>query len=348
MKATAQKDAFGTVPDGGIAHLFTLINSNGLQVKVTNYGVIITEVRVPDRTGKLADVVLGFNNLESYLKGHPYFGATLGRVANRIAEGKFTLGGNTYNLAVNNGPNHLHGGIKGFDKVLWAVDAQEGASVKFTYLSSDGEEGYPGKLAVEVVVSLNDTNELALDYTATTDTSTPVNLTNHTYFNLKGEGQGNILDHEMMISAAYYTPVNVDLIPTGELKPVRGTPMDFTQPKPIGRDFAQLEMKPVGYDYNFVINRAGKGLALASRVYEPTTGRVMETHTTQPGVQFYTGNYLDGSLTGKSGVNYQPHAGFCLETQHYPDSVNHPDFPSSILRPAQTYRQTTVYRFLTR
>ncbi len=348
MTANLQKTEFGKLPGGSAVHLFTLTNSNGLIAKVTNYGVIITELHVPDRDGKKADVALGFSRLEDYLNRHPYFGATIGRVANRIAQGKFTLAGNTYTLPVNNGPNHLHGGLKGFDKVLWAAEPQQGASVKFSYLSPDGDEGYPGNLSVEVLVSLNESNELCLDYKASTDQSTPVNLTNHSYFNLNGEGSGTILDHELMISAAFFTPVNTDLIPTGEVKPVRGTALDFTQPKTIGRDFAQLEMNPRGYDYNFVINRAGKGLALAARAYEPTTGRVLETHTTQPGVQFYTGNFLDGSLTGKSGIAYQQHAGFCLETQHYPDSVNHPDFPSTILRPAHPYQQSTVYRFLTR
>jgi aldose 1-epimerase len=236
--------------------------------------------------------------------------------------------------------------VKGFDKILWNAQMQEGASVKFTHLSPDGDEGYPGNLSVAVVMALSDANELSLDYTATTDRATPVNLTNHSYFNLRNEG--DILSHELMLSADFYTPADTNRIPTGEVKPVRGTPMDFVHPKAIGRDLGQLGTEPPGYDCNYVINRAGKGLALTARAYEPTTGRLMEVHTTQPGVQFYTGNFLDGTLKGKGGINYQRHAGFCLETQHYPDSVNRPSFPSTTLRPAQTFRQTTVFRFLSR
>jgi aldose 1-epimerase len=346
MKPGTQKDRFGTLPDGSSVDIYTLTNAHGLFAKVTNYGTIITELHVPDRHGRSGDIVLGFDNLEQYLKGHPCFGCTVGRFANRIAKGKFSLDGQSYNLAINNGPNHLHGGLKGFDKVLWHAESQPGAAVKFTYTSPDREEGYPGRLESSAIMALNDTNELRIDYTATTDKATPVNLTNHSYFNLRGDG--DVLSHELLLAADYYTPSDATLIPTGEIKPVKGTPMDFTTSKPIGSRFSQLQSRPVGYDHNYVINDGGKSLALAARVYEPHTGRVLEVQTTQPGVQLYTGNFLDGSLTGKRGVVYRQHTGFCLETQHFPDSVNHPQFPSVILRPGQTYRQTTTFRFLTR
>jgi aldose 1-epimerase len=345
MKPSVEKARFGQLPDGTGVDLYTLTNAHGLVAKVTNYGTIITELHVPDRHGQAGDVVLGFDNLDQYLKGHPCFGCTVGRVANRIAKGRFTLDGKTYTLAINNGPNHLHGGLKGFDKARWQAEPQAGAAVKFTRTSIDGEEGYPGALAVDVTMSLTESNELRLDYTATTDRPTPVNLTNHSYFNLAGEG--DVLAHELMIAADHYTPADSALIPTGEIKPVKGTPLDFTKPQPIGSRFAQLHADPVGYDHNFVLNSGGKRLALAARVYEPKSGRVMEVHTTEPGVQLYTANFLNGSLTGKRGVVYRRHAGFCLETQHFPDSVNQPKFPSVILRPDQVYRQTTTHKFLT-
>ena len=345
MKANVQRAEFGKLPNGTPVELFTLTNSSGLVAKVSNYGTIITELHVPDRAGKTGDIVLGFDHLEQYLKGHPYFGCTVGRVANRIAKGRFILEGKTYNLAVNNGPNHLHGGLVGFDKVVWHAEPQSGASVKFTYTSADGEESYPGQVAVTVVVTLTDANELSIDYSAVTDKPTPVNLTNHSYFNLAGEG--DVLNHEMMIAADHFTPKDEASIPTGEIKPVKGTPMDFTKPHPIGSRFSQIEEKPAGYDHNYVLNSGGKSLGLAARVFEPRTGRVMEVRTTEPGVQLYTANYLDGSLTGKRGVVYRQHCAFCLETQHFPDSVNHPQFPSTILRPGQTYRQTTVHKFTT-
>jgi aldose 1-epimerase len=345
MKSNVQRSAFGTLPNGTAVELFTLTNSSGLVAKVSNYGTIITELHVPDRAGKTGDIVLGFGHLEQYLKGHPYFGCTVGRVANRIAKGQFTLEGKTYKVAVNNGPNHLHGGLVGFDKVVWHAEPQSGASVKFTYTSADGEESYPGELAVTVVITLTDANELSLDYSAVTDKPTPVNLTNHSYFNLAGEG--DVLNHEMMIAADHFTPKDEASIPTGEIKPVKGTPMDFTKPHPIGSRFSQIEEKPAGYDHNYVLNSGGKSLGLAARIFEPKTGRVMEVRTTEPGVQLYTANYLDGSLTGKRGVVYRQHCAFCLETQHFPDSVNHPQFPSTILRPGQTYRQTTVHKFTT-
>ena len=346
MQARVQKSSFGALPDGTAVDLFTLANANGLSAKVATYGAIITELHVPDGKGQFCDIVLGYDNLEQYLRKHPFFGATVGRVANRIAKGRFTLDGQTYALATNNGPNHLHGGLKGFDKKVWQAEPQTGAAVKFSYTSPDGEEGYPGTLAVAVTMTLTDANELRLDYTATTDKPTPVNLTNHSYFNLAGEGSA--LEHEMMLAADHYTPSDSTLIPTGEIKLVKDTPMDFTAPRPIGSRFAQLQNKPVGYDHNYVLNSGGKGLALAARVSEPRSGRVMEVHTTQPGIQFYSANFLDGTLTGKRGVVYQQHSAFCLETQHFPDSVNQPQFPSVILRPGQTYRQTTVHKFLTR
>ena len=349
MKASIQRTAFGKLPDGRAAELFTLKNANGLAAKITNYGAIVTELHVPDRNGGLADVVLGFDNLAQYLQGHPCFGCTIGRVANRIARGRFVLEGKTYALATNDGANHLHGGLKGFDKVLWQATPLEGAALKLAYTSPDGEEGYPGTLAVQVTMSLTDADELRIDYSALTDQPTPVNLTNHSYFNLAG--QGDVLAHELMLAADYYTPANAQLIPTGQIAPVRGTPLDFTTAQPIGSRFSQLRCKPIGYDNNFVLNDGklpGAGRVIHARVSEPGSGRVMEMSTTEPGVQLYTANFLDGSLTGKRGAVYRRHAGLCLEAQHFPDSINQPKFPSIILRPGQTYRQTTVYRFATK
>jgi aldose 1-epimerase len=343
MKASIQRTTYGKLSDGTAVELFTLRNANGLVAKITNFGATVTELHVPDRNGNLGDVVLGFDNLAQYLGGHPCFGCTVGRVANRIAGGRFVLDGKSYALAANDGRNHLHGGLKGFDKVLWRTTPLEGAAVKFAYTSPDGEEGYPGALAVEVTMSLTDADELRIDYSALTDKPTPVNLTNHSYFNLAG--QGDVLAHELMLAADYYTPVNSELIPTGQIRPVKGTPLDFTTPRPIGSRLSQLEGKPPGYDNNFVLNGGGKALALAARVCDPGSGRVMELSTTEPGVQLYTANYLDGSLTGKGGAVYRRYAGLCLEAQHFPDSANQPKFPSIILRPGQTYRQTTVHRF---
>ena len=334
------------MPDGTPVDLYTLTNSNGLVARITNYGTIITELHVPDRSGKMADVVLGFDNLDQYLKGHPYFGCTVGRFANRIAKGKFTLDGKSYTLAVNNGPNHLHGGLQGFDKMVWQANALPGAAIKFNYSSPDGQEGYPGRLDVTVAMALSDADELRIDYTAVTDKPTPVNLTNHSYFNLRGAG--DILSHELMLAADSFTPTDATLIPTGELRPVKGTVMDFLRPLPIGSRISELKTEEPGYDSNYVINGGGQSLALAARVFEPQSGRIMEVHTTQPGVQLYTANYLDGTLTGKRGVVYQRHMAFCLETQHFPDSVNHSNFPSCILRPGQTYKQTTVHKFTNR
>jgi aldose 1-epimerase len=309
-------------------------------------------MRSPDRDGKLADVVLGFDTLAGYLGTHPYFGALIGRYGNRIANGKFTLGGETYTLATNNGPNALHGGIKGFDKVLWTAEpAAGGASLVLRYVSQDGEEGYPGTLSTKVSYTLGDDNALRIDYEATTDKPTVVNLTSHSYFNLKDGGASPILDHEIMIAASRYTPVDATLIPAGEIAPVEATPFDFRTATAIGArieaDDEQIKFG-LGYDHNFALDRTGDGLVLAARVYEPTTGREMEVHSTEPGVQFYTGNFLDGSVVGKGGVAYQKRAAFCLETQHFPDSPNHPDFPSTVLEPGQTYRSTTVYKFSAR
>ena len=350
MKASVTRKAnYGKLPDGTAIDEYTLTNAKGVVCKVITYGAIITELHVPDRDGTMGDVVLGFDNLQQYLDGHPYFGAAIGRVGNRIAKGKFTLNGKLYTLATNNGPNHLHGGIKGFDKVVWTAEPMQGrdnVGVRFSYISPDGEEGYPGTLKVIMTYTLTDKNELRIDYQATTDRDTILNLTNHSYFNLAGKG--DILGHELMLKAKNYTPVDDTLIPTGEIKAVKGGPMDFTKAKPIGRDIKQLTNDPQGYDHNFALDSKGRKMALAARVYDPTTGRVMEVRTDQPGVQFYSGNFLDGTLKGKGGVVYNYQNGLCLETQHFPDSINHPNFPSVVLRPGQTYKTSTVYTFSTK
>jgi aldose 1-epimerase len=342
---------FGKTAAGQPVDLFVLTNANGLQAAITNYGAIVTSLTAPDRAGKLADVVLGFDTLDGYLGNHPYFGAICGRYANRIAQGTFTLDGRKYTLARNNGDNHLHGGLKGFDKVVWQaqeVRGDGGPALKLTYVSKDGEEGYPGTLTVTVTYALTDKNELRIDYHATTDKPTPVNLTQHSYFNLAGQGNGDILGHELLIHADRFTPVDAGLIPTGERRRVEGTPLDFRKPVAIGarinQDDEQLRFGR-GYDHNWVLNKKGAELSLAARAYEPTTGRVLEVSTTEPGMQFYCGNFLDGSNVGKGGKVYKHRFGFCLETQHFPDSPNKPDFPSTILRPGEEYRTTTVYKF---
>lgn len=348
-KATVEKRSFGKMPDGTVVEQYVLSNAHGLIAKVITYGATLTELWVPDRSGKLGDIVLGFDNLEQYLGEHPYFGATIGRVANRIAKGKFTLDGKEYTLAINNGPNSLHGGLKGFNRVVWRaepVESAHAAGVKLTYLSKDGEEGYPGDLSVEVTYTLTDKDELKIEYAATTDKATPVNLTNHSYYNLACSG--DILGHIMMITANRFTPVDDTLIPTGQLEKVKGTPMDFTKPMRIGSRIDELTNQPKGYDHNYVLNSGGKRLALAVRVSEPTTGRVMEVYTTEPGIQFYTGNFLDGTIKGKYGVVYKNHAAFCVEADHFPDSVHQPKFPSVILRPGKTYHQLTVEKFYAR
>ncbi|HPY30008.1 MAG TPA: aldose epimerase family protein [Verrucomicrobiota bacterium] len=346
MQANVIRTHFGQLADGTPVDLFTLTNAAGLIAKITNYGTIITELHVPDRAGRLGDVVLGFDQLAPYLAGHPYFGCTTGRVCNRIAHGRFTLAGQIYTLALNNQTNHLHGGVRGLDKVVWQAEPQPGAAVRFCHCSPDGDEGYPGQLDLTVLMTLTDAQELVIDYTATTDRPTPVNLTNHSYFNLAGAG--DVLGHELQVWADFYTPSDAELIPTGEIRSVAGTPLDFRQPRLIGARWAELTTTPRGYDNNFVLRGASESPALAARVFEPGSGRVLEVLTTEPGLQFYTGNFLDGSLTGKGGVRYGPHSGFCLETQHFADAVNQPHFPSIILRPGQTYRHTTIHRFSTR
>jgi aldose 1-epimerase len=342
--------AFGKTANGIPVEIYTLTNANGIELRAMTYGGIITSLKVPDRSGHIGDIVLGFDTIDSYLKDSPYFGALIGRYGNRIAKGQFTLGGTTFKLATNNGPNHLHGGMKGFDKVLWnAMQAAgpEGVSVTFTRTSPDGEEGYPGNLQVSVRYMLTDKNELMIDYRATTDKATPVNLTQHSYFNLAADS-GDILGHELMLNASRYTPVDETLIPTGELAPVEGTPFDFRKATAIGAridaDHVQLK-NGKGYDHNWVLNRTGAGLQRAAFVVEPKSGRTMDIATTEPGIQFYSGNFLDGTITGKGGQVYKHRAGFCLETQHYPDSPNRPDFPSTILQPGQTYASKTVFTF---
>ena len=341
------------VEDFDSIKLYTLKNASGMMVNASNFGAIITSIVVPDRDGKLADVALGYNRMEDYINAvdKPYFGAVVGRYGNRIAKGKFTLDGETYDLAINNGENHLHGGVIGFDKVVWNAKLDEGANaIEFSYLAKDGEEGYPGNLQVTVRYQLNDANELKVTYTATTDKATPVNVTQHTYFNLKGEGEGTILDHELMLNADKFTPVDEGLIPTGELADVSGTPFDFNTAKPIGRDIGkeneQLKFGG-GYDHNWVLDKGGKQgeMTLAARVHEPTTGRVLEVSTTEPGVQFYCGNFLDGRLKGKTGKPYVHRGGFCLETQHFPNSPNQSNFPSTILKPGEKLSSTTVFKF---
>ena len=323
---------------------FTLTNANGMEVRAISYGGIITSIRVPDRNGRFDDVVLGYETADAYVKNNsPFFGAIIGRYGNRIAKGSFALDGNTYTLAKNNGPNHLHGGIKGFDKVVWQAEEfknNEGSGVIFRYTSADGEEGYPGTLTARVTYTLNDKNELIVDYFATSDKATPVNMTEHSYFNLAGV-TGDVLGHELTIDADRYTPVDETLIPTGTLASVEGTPFDFRKPVPIGSRIAQDDeqlRRGRGYDHNFVINRRNDALVHAAHVYEPATGRVLDVSTTEPGMQFYTGNFLDGSITGKYGRVYRQRYGFCLETQHFPDSPNQAQFPSTILRPGAEYR----------
>jgi aldose 1-epimerase len=347
------KASFGTAPDGKAVDIYTLKNSRGVEVRAMTYGGIIVSFRAPDRGGQLDDIVLGYDSLAGYVKSSPYFGAIVGRYGNRIARGHFTLDGVTYDkLVINNPPNHLHGGTKGFDKVVWGAEpfhTDSTAGVVLTYTSPDGEEGYPGTLKARVTYTLNNNDELAADYEATTDKATPVNLTQHTYWNLAGEGRRTILDHVLTLNASAFTPVDSTLIPTGEIKPVAGTPFDFRTPTPIGArvDANDPQIKNgKGYDHNFVLDRpaGAAGLVHVARVTEPTTGRTLDISTMEPGVQFYSGNFLDGSNVGKGGHVYGHRTGFALETQHYPDSPNHPKFPSTILRPGETYRTRTVFR----
>ena len=350
-QAQIKPEAFHRTIDGSQVDLYTLKNSNGLEAAITNYGGIVVSLKVPDKNGKPGDVVLGYDTLNDYIGSTPYFGALIGRYANRIAKGRFTIDGVEYQLAQNNDSNALHGGRKGFDKVVWQaekVDSSDGPALKLTYTSKGGEEDYPGALRCAVTYTLTNKNELKIEYSAETDKPTFVNLTNHSYFNLKDGGASDILGHELMIRASKFTPVDKSLIPTGELKPVAGTPFDFNKPTVIGarveNEDEQLKFGK-GYDHNWVLDRQGKDLELVASVYEPISGRFMEVLTTEPGLQFYCGNFLDGTNKGKGGTVYQHRTGLCLETQHFPDSPNHPDFPTTELKPGEKYTQTTAYRF---
>ena len=343
---------FGTTPQGETVELFTMTNANGIEIRAISFGGIVISLKTPDRRGTLGDIVLGFDDIQPYFDGSPYFGAIIGRYGNRIGGARFDLDGSTYALAANDGPNNLHGGVRGFDKVVWQgepFDTEEGVGVVFSYTSPDGEEGFPGTLQARVTYTLTNSDELTVDYLATTDKATPVNLTQHSYFNLANAGAGDILGHELTLAADGYTPVDATLIPTGEIAPVAGTPFDFRTPHTIGERIAAEDPQLLiggGYDHNWVLNGTpADGLTLAARVLEPTTGRTLEIRTTEPAIQFYSGNFLDGTLTGKGGVVYQHRAGFCLETQHFPDSPNKPAFPSTILRPGEEYGSRTVFRF---
>jgi aldose 1-epimerase len=356
--AGVAKAAFGTAPDGKAVDLYTLTNASGMEVTIMTYGGTITSIKVPDRSGAMANVTLGFTTLDDYLSdayrtANPYFGALIGRYGNRIAKGKFTLEGTTYQLAINNDPNSLHGGTKGFDRYVWAAEpaTDGGVGLRLSRTSADGEENYPGNLDVAVTYSLTANNEIQIDYHATTDKPTVLNLTNHAYFNLAGEGNGSIYDHQAQLMASHYTPVDQTLIPTGEIAAVAGTPMDFTQPHAIGErirdNFEQLVFGR-GYDHNYVLDRPNPtdtSMIKAARVADPTSGRVLEISTTQPGIQFYSGNFLNGTLIGASGKMYRQSDGFALETQHFPDSPNHPNFPSTELKPGEEFKSTTIYAF---
>lgn len=352
LNSSIGKSTYGTTTDGKVIDQYVLTNANGMEVKIITYGGIITSIRVPDRSGQMGNVVLGFDQLSGYEAKTPYFGAIIGRYGNRIGRAKFTLNGTDYTLATNDGPNSLHGGKKGFDKQVWAAKetrSDSGVALELSYLSPDGEEGYPGNLSVKVVYTLTDQNEIRIDYRATTDKTTVVNLTNHSYFNLAGNGSGSVYDHIMHINADHYNPVDEGLIPTGELSLVEGTPFDFRAPKRIGAGIRSSNPQMViarGYDHNFVLNQnKTASLTFTARAYDPSSGRTMEVWTSEPAVQFYTGNFLDGTLIGSSGGLYRQGDAFCLETQHFPDSPNHPDFPSTELKPGDTYSTTTVYKF---
>ncbi len=342
-----QKKIHGKLKDGRIAHIFSLKNKNGIIVEISEYGGIITKWIVPDKKGKFADIVLGYESLGKYINDSPYFGAIVGRYANRINRGIFFIDGKKYQLTINDGKNHLHGGKKGFDKVLWKgkkIKKDNGIGVELSYLSKDGEEGYPGNLKVKVFYFLDNNNSLTISFEAETDKPTPVNLSNHSYFNLKGAGNGDILDHILTINADKYTEVNKELIPTGKLLPVENTPFDFRTPHRIGERIAKVKG---GYDHNFVLNKKKENeLSFAVKLEEPSSGRILEIYTTQPGIQFYSGNFLDGSIIGKGGKRYYKHYALCLEPQHFPDSPNHPNFPNTILRPGEKYSQKIIYKFL--
>ena len=348
-KSKLVRAEFGKTPDGVAVQIFTLANSHGLEARITNYGGIVVSLTAPDRKGAMADVVLGFDTLSGYINSpSPYFGAIVGRYGNRIGHARFTLDGVEYKLAANNGANSLHGGIHGFNKAVFTPKELPDGGLELTYLSKDGEEGYPGNLKVTVTYRLTDANELKIEYAATTDKNTVLNLTNHSYFNLRGSG--DILEHRITLNADRFTPVDAGLIPTGELRPVAGTPFDFRKPAPIGSRIAETDEQLKlgnGYDHNFVLNKNGSGPTLAARVEDPASGRVLEVFTDQPGVQFYTSNFLDGSIHGKAGKPFLHRGAFCLETQHFPDSPNQPAFPSTVLKPGQTFHSTTIYRFST-
>jgi len=352
VKPDLKKEAFGVTSDNVPVELYTLTNSHGMEARIMTYGGTVVSLKVPDRQGKLGDVVLGYDSLDGYLKNSPYFGSIVGRYGNRIGNGQFSLDGKQYTLPKNDGANTLHGGTRGFDKLVWTakeVKGKDGSGLALTYLSKDGDQGFPGDLSVSVVYTITENNELKIDYSATTDKTTVVNLTHHSYFNLAG--QGTILKHELMINAGKFTPVDGGLIPTGELRAVSGTPMDFKRSAEIGaridQSYEQLSLGK-GYDHNWVLDSRGGKLALAARVYEASSGRIMEVYTTEPGLQFYSGNFLDGSITGKSAQVYQRRSGFCLETQHFPDSPNKTAFPSTVLKPGQQYKSTSLYRFSSR
>ena len=358
MRGNIRKQPFGKTASGEQIDLYSLTNKKGMEVSITNFGATVVTLRVPDRSGKAADVVLGFDDLEGYENGKSYFGATVGRYANRIAGGQFSIGGKSYTLPKNNGNNTLHGGIVGFNKKVWKAreiaTKDAGESLELSYLSADGEEGFPGNLSVKVVFTVPaDLNELKIDYSASTDKDTVLNLSNHSYFNLAGEGNGDILDHVLTLHAKQFTPVDQTLIPTGELRDVAGTPMDFTSANVIGKridsDYEQLVFGK-GYDHNWVLARSdgGNGAALAAEAYDPKSGRRLEVLTTEPGVQFYSGNFLDGTVKGKGNKIYPRRAAFCLETQHFPDSPNHPNFPSTLLKPGSVFHSETVFRFSAR
>lgn len=352
-KSAVEKRSFGKTPDGAVIDMYVLKNKNGFEADVINFGAALVSLRVPDRSGNLADVVLGYKDIDGYVNDKAFLGATIGRYGNRIANGTFTLNGKTYQIPKNDGNNSLHGGAKGFNKRVWTaheVTAPNAQAVRFSYLSKDGEEGFPGNLNVEVTYSVTNDNALRIEYSATTDKDTVLNLTNHSYFNLAGEGRGgDALRHELTLHADRFTPVNSTLIPTGELRPVKGTPFDFTTSTAIGAridgDDEQLKFGK-GYDHNWVLNSGkGSGLFLAAEVHEPESGRVLQVLTDQPGIQFYSGNFLDGSIHGKSGTPYNHRSAFCLETQHFPDSPNHPNFPSTVLKPGQRFHSVTMYKF---
>ncbi len=348
-----QKQHWGALESGAAIDLYTIRNANGIEARITNFGGRLVSLKTPDRRGEFGDIVLGFDTLEGYLQRNPYFGALVGRYANRIAHGEFQLNGTKYTLARNNGENSLHGGWRGFDKVVWnarEVDSPQGHALELNYLSKDGEEGYPGNLQVTVRYTLNNANELQLDYQATTDKDTVLNLTNHSYFDLSGNETGEVVDSIVTINADRFTPVNAHLIPTGELRPVEGTPFDFRKPTKVAARIDDRDEQLAfgqGYDHNYVLNRNGRTATLAAVAHDTHSGRVLEVLTTQPGMQFYTGNHLDGSVTGKDGVAYRVRSGMCFETQHFPDSPNQPEFPSTELRRGEHYQDTTVFRFAT-